>query len=63
MLVITRRAFRDCGNYTVWKPKEWCTPFFSSGRFGTTINRQAKLLCRLPLGFGLFWSFGREWYE
>lgn len=63
MIVITRRAFADCGEFTVWRPKHWETPFFQSGRFGTTFNRRAKLLLNLPFGAGLFWAYGRGWLE
>ncbi len=55
MIVVTRRAFAECGGFTVWKmrrPKQ-----------RSTLNKRAKLLLNLPFGFGLFWTFGAEWLE
>jgi hypothetical protein len=63
MIVVTRKAVAECGGYTVWEPHQWHTPFFARGGFGSVKCRRAKLICRLPFGFGLFWTFGKGWIE
>lgn len=65
---ITRRAFPDCGEWTVWKPHTWETPFFKRlfGHHSKKCKR-AKLLFRFPIWpgvwYGLFMTFGTEWLE
>ena len=61
-LVVTRKAMREHCGFTVWKPKQWATPFFAKmgGRYTV---RKARLLLALPYGFGLFWTHGKEWTE
>lgn len=65
MIRITRHAFPDCGEYTVWKHQYWATPMLS--RFGRRKCKRAKLLFMLPvwpkIWIGVFWTFGKEWVE
>jgi hypothetical protein len=62
-IVITRRAIREFHGYTVWRQKHWQTAFFSKTFGGNVECRRAKLIFKLPLGFGLFWAFGKAWIE
>jgi hypothetical protein len=62
MIVITRRALREHTGYSVWRPQHWHTPFFAKIG-GQWRVRKAKLLLKLPFGFGVFWAHGREWAE
>lgn len=65
MVRITRKAFPDCGEYTVWKKQTWGHSFFT--RFGTMKCRRAKLLFLFPvwrgIWFGCFWTYGTGWIQ
>lgn len=62
MIRVTRRAVREYNGFTLWRPKHWHTPFFANN-FGRSECTRARLLLRLPFGFGLFWTYGKGWIE
>lgn len=60
---ITKRAFPDCGEWTVWEPIGAMHPVIQRV-MGTMYCRRAKLLFIVPLcGVGVFFTYGRQWAE
>ena len=64
MVVITRNAFPEYGEYTVWREQYWATPFFAK-HMGRRRYWRAKKLLLFPVWpgvwFGLFWRIGNGW--
>ncbi len=65
-LRITRRAFPDCGEWTVWR-RNYSMHGPLMRALGSRKCRRAKMLFQFPIypkvWWGVFWTYGTGWCE